>query len=539
MKPDKRTIWIEWGMILVLFALTAGLAWLQFQWVGELGRAEAGRLRERLAEQARSISRQFDADLGEAIRLLKPSGSEMRLTNLPALLASRQRAWLESSNGLPLARIGLALREERRLLFLDPHSGAVTTADWPEAWARLREYVDRVTAGGRPAFRDPEGILIESPVFASGAGRGPGPEAGWLLLELDLRGLRERWFPGMVEAHLSLLGEQPYDAEVGTPDDPTAIYSTGQSPVADGLVSVRLHGSLLAGRRRDAQEGAWVLRVAPRPGRLEAIMSRSRRRNLLLAMGANLLLLAAGLALVFHTRRSRELARDRLRFVATVSHELRTPITVLRGAGYNLLRGIASDPAQVRRYAELILHNTQQLQDLTEQTLVLTSAGRGTSGLRKSRIQLEPVIQEALAGAAEDVRRAGCTVETRLPEDLPAVDADPSALRRILQNLVSNAAKHGGQGGWIGIQAAVRRDASPPMLEIRVDDRGPGIPRQEQGRVFEPFFRGAAALDAQTRGSGLGLAVVQELVAAHGGSVHLDSEPGSGTCVRFRLPILP
>ena len=113
-----------------------------------------------------------------------------------------------------------------------------------------------------------------------------------------------------------------------------------------------------------------------------------------------------------------------------------------------------------------------------------------------------------------------------------AITGDAAALRRVFQNLISNAAKHAAAGKWIGIEAVQHNDS----IEIRIRDKGPGIPAAEQRRIFEPFVRGKAAEEAQTRGSGLGLSLVKDLVEAHGGSVTLHSEPPDGCTFTVNLP---
>ena len=145
-------------------------------------------------------------------------------------------------------------------------------------------------------------------------------------------------------------------------------------------------------------------------------------------------------------------------------------------------------------------------------------------------------MREAVAATAQDAKIAHCDVQLELPPGLPAINGDAPALRRVFQNLITNAAKHGGQGGWIGISAAKVEEGRTPMIEIKVSDRGPGIPKAELSEIFKPFFRGAAAQAMQIRGSGLGLSLVKEIVEAHGGTVSVENSPGSGAVFVVRLP---
>jgi signal transduction histidine kinase len=103
----------------------------------------------------------------------------------------------------------------------------------------------------------------------------------------------------------------------------------------------------------------------------------------------------------------------------------------------------------------------------------------------------------------------------------------------VLRNLISNAAKHGRSGGWVGIRAAC---PGKHQVDIIVSDHGPGIPKQELSELFKPFYRGRRALEEQVRGSGIGLSLVQEIVRAHQGHISVCSEEGKGTSFTISLP---
>jgi signal transduction histidine kinase len=135
---------------------------------------------------------------------------------------------------------------------------------------------------------------------------------------------------------------------------------------------------------------------------------------------------------------------------------------------------------------------------------------------------------------AED---AGAQIEVQVPDALPLVLADRGALRSAIQNLVINAIKYGGPRPWVGVSARAALSRRRPEVEIRVSDRGLGIPPAEQARVFEPFYRGAAALSRQIQGNGLGLSIVRSIVDAHGGRVTLQSTPGEGSTFTIHLPV--
>jgi signal transduction histidine kinase len=131
-------------------------------------------------------------------------------------------------------------------------------------------------------------------------------------------------------------------------------------------------------------------------------------------------------------------------------------------------------------------------------------------------------------------------VNKQLEAGLPLVLADEIALKHALQNLVDNAVKYGTEGSnWIGISAAAVTDETGAAVEIRVADRGPGIPLDEQPHIFDPFFRGRRAVQDQVHGTGLGLNLVKKIVEAHGGTIRVHSEPMKGTEFVVRIPAAP
>jgi signal transduction histidine kinase len=226
-----------------------------------------------------------------------------------------------------------------------------------------------------------------------------------------------------------------------------------------------------------------------------------------------------------------------LNFVAGVSHELRTPLTVLHTAGYNLRGKLARDPGQVERYGALIQHESARLRDLVEQVLQFASGNAGGMVRDPEPMAVEGAVEAAIESAQPDIESARCVVEKRIEPGLPLILGDPVALKHAIQNVVGNAAKYG--NGWIGVFASHRAGRDGSVVEIRVADRGPGIPSDEQAHVFDPFFRGKRALQDQIHGTGLGLSLAKGIVEAHGGAIEVHSEPGRGTEFVVRLPAAP
>jgi two-component system, OmpR family, sensor histidine kinase BaeS len=218
---------------------------------------------------------------------------------------------------------------------------------------------------------------------------------------------------------------------------------------------------------------------------------------------------------------------DRLRraLVADVAHEVRTPLTVLLGEVEALQDGVVPpDPERLASLHEEVLRLAALVEDL-DAIAAAEAAGRS---LDRVPVDLAEVAAAALRGLEEQVAAAGIELETRLA---PAtVLGDRRRLEQVVRNLLTNAVKFSPPGGRVTVRVA----ASDDEVVLAVSDDGPGIPEEELPHVFERFWRGRHA--AGTGGSGVGLAVVTELAAAHGGAASADNVPGGGARLTVRLP---
>ncbi len=222
-------------------------------------------------------------------------------------------------------------------------------------------------------------------------------------------------------------------------------------------------------------------------------------------------------------------------FVANVSHELKTPIASIKGFVETLLDGAADDPADNRRFLEIIARQAERLESIIEDLLALSriEQSEGAGNLPLERVAIADVLS---AAAADCLPRAGeRSIELQVDCD-PSIEADVNAalLEQAVINLVDNAIKYTGAGKAVRLSAA--SDADGGGVAIVVRDEGCGIEAEHLPRLFERFYRVDKARSRKLGGTGLGLSIVKHIVQAHGGTVAVESRPGVGSTFTIRLP---
>jgi two-component system sensor histidine kinase GlrK len=227
-----------------------------------------------------------------------------------------------------------------------------------------------------------------------------------------------------------------------------------------------------------------------------------------------------------------ELAQERNRFLRHMSHELKTPLANIREGTELLMDGAVGelDPNQ-REVAAILRDNGIKLQRMIENLLSFSAWQTSSVGLEPSEFRLRPVVKQVLENQQLTLLSQRVRLDVQV-EDVTLV-ADRGKIRLILENLVSNAVKYSPKGGTIHISAR----ADSPDLVMDVADNGPGIPKEDREHVFEAFYTGRAARTTSVKGTGIGLSVVLEFVAAHGGTVEIVDGEFPGAHFRIRMPI--
>lgn len=219
------------------------------------------------------------------------------------------------------------------------------------------------------------------------------------------------------------------------------------------------------------------------------------------------------------------------RFVADAAHELKTPLTAMKGH----LEVILQRPRTADEYREAILttlENTERLHRLTQSLLELAQLSGERQSRKWSPVNMKHLVQEVQSELHILFEDKGVTVHVQA-ESVPAILGDEVHIKRILINLLDNAIRHTPRGGTITIR--VSKEANDILLSI--SDTGPGIAPEHVPHVFDRFYRVETARDRQSGGTGLGLALVKEIVDAHGGKIEVESEVGKGTVVTIHFPL--
>jgi len=231
-------------------------------------------------------------------------------------------------------------------------------------------------------------------------------------------------------------------------------------------------------------------------------------------------------------QRQARLSEMKSNFVSSVSHELRAPLAAVRLMAESLDGGRVADEAKQKDYYRLILQECRRLSSLVENVLDLSRIGDG-----RKRYSFEPVDLAALVRQSVAVMEP-CAAERQVSLGLAEIPGlqpiwDGHAVQQSLVNLLDNAIKHSPPGATVRV--AVERDAG--NVRLWVEDQGRGIPRREQKRIFEMFYRHGSELRRETKGAGIGLSIVQQVAKAHGGRVIVDSEVGRGSRFALELPL--
>jgi signal transduction histidine kinase len=314
----------------------------------------------------------------------------------------------------------------------------------------------------------------------------------------------------------------PGEAAMSHPDRPLAIspgWGTGKPEVDRNLDDVfrgLVLGIKFQGTTAKALGDRWVVQS-------------------LAILGVLSVLMIGGLVLTYRSvNKQVALARLKSDFVSNVSHELRTPLALIRLYAETLELGRITTQDKKDEYYSIIRKESERLSALINNILDFSRIEAGAKEYDFRETDIAELVRNTLDSYRFQIEQQGFALEEQIDPGIPKVRVDREAIARALVNLVNNALKYSNNEKFLGVK--LYRDNA--VLKLEVSDRGIGIERNEQARIFEKFYRTCDPLVHNTKGSGLGLSLVRHITHAHGGEVEVESTPGRGSKFTMSLPLV-
>lgn len=570
--PKTRTLI---PFIVLIGTLLPVLAVLQYQWLNQMSEAEKQRMMFNLGYASYFTADQVDRIVAQAYEAFDTAVRDR--ADAFGTLRPRLEQWVSEHEDPRLIRSVLWVEQPTPAdwnvfrLLPDQQFEAVTS-DLEKAV--LIPAPDLLAVGGLDCSKEPALVIRPRRQEVSDPAKS-GVTPGLIVVRFDPDYLFNIYLPSLLHFYFDLEEPDTYRAAIITASEPHLLIAGSQAlsmdsaDIAVNFFSLRARerlqpdysGSMFSGTitervaaaeqffeessQNESEEdegmawgeGCWTVVASHRSGTLDAVVNRVRNHNLAISSVILLLLAASTIIVAVLSHRSRKLAQQQMEFVAGVSHELRTPLAVIRSAGENLADSIVGEPDRVKKYGAIIRNEGQRLTGMVENVLQFSRVQPSQNGYDLRPVELLTCIDAALEACHRQLEKSGSVVELDIDATLPEVLAAPTALTSALQNLIANASKHGAAGQTIRITARREETDKGNVVRIEVSDQGPGIRDDELSHMFEPFFRGERARDNQIEGSGLGLAVVRQVMEGHGGEVGVSSQPGTGTTFTLTLPL--
>lgn len=225
--------------------------------------------------------------------------------------------------------------------------------------------------------------------------------------------------------------------------------------------------------------------------------------------------------------------RQRKQLLADIAHELRTPLAVIQGNLEGMLDGVIErDNEQISSLYEETVHLNRLIKDLRD----LSLAEAGQLSLEKAPTDVNQLVSRAVNMIKPLAEEKAIDVDCALQE-LPVIEVDASRMSQVVYNLLTNAVRHTPESGNINVKTWANAQDEFATIHISVCDNGPGIASEDLPHIFDHFYRADKSRTRASGGSGIGLAIVKQLVETHGGTVHVESEFGFGSCFYVKLPV--
>jgi signal transduction histidine kinase len=269
----------------------------------------------------------------------------------------------------------------------------------------------------------------------------------------------------------------------------------------------------------------WIIQASFIESPFTSATSASLNRNLMVLGIAVFILFGALVFMFINAQKEREFAERQAGFLANVTHELKTPLALMQAAGENISDGRVSEGERLKNYGEHIYSEAIRLRKMIDKLLDVAKSDSNRTMAKQAPYQLNELANNFIESKREYIESKGFRLSSNMDTDLPPVMIDRDHFETILGNLLENSIKY----SWDRKEISVHVYADKKQVYLSVADKGQGIPKKAQKNIFKKFYRVENSMTAQTKGHGLGLSIVKNMVQLNGGTISVNSEPGKGS----------
>lgn len=269
----------------------------------------------------------------------------------------------------------------------------------------------------------------------------------------------------------------------------------------------------------------WIIQASFLESPIVSATSASLTRNLLVLGSAVLILFGALVFMFINAQKEREFAERQAGFLANVTHELKTPLALMQAAGENISDGRVSEGERLKNYGEHIYSEAIRLRKMIDKLLDVAKTDSKQTMAKQAPQQLSKLVDDFIGSKREFIESNGFRLQVDSETNLPPVMVDRDHFETILSNLIENSIKY----SWEEKEIAIRVYSKNKSVHLSVADKGQGIPKKAQKNIFNKFYRVENSMTAKTKGHGLGLSIVKNMVELNGGVIKVNSEPGKGS----------
>lgn len=278
----------------------------------------------------------------------------------------------------------------------------------------------------------------------------------------------------------------------------------------------------------------WNIKIAFNDNPVASAYNATLIKNMIVLGFAVLFIVVAFLFMFYTAQRERALAQRQAGFLANVTHELKTPLAVMQAAGENISDGRVKDPVRLKQYGDHIYSEAIRLRKMIEKLLDVAKTDSGQTMIKATPVNINEIVKRFVADNRAFIEGKGFNVGSKLTDDPSLVMMDVDHFENVLSNLTENAIKYSKNNKNVLFTV----QSTDKEMIVNISDTGLGIPKKHLKNIFKKFYRVEDSLNAKTKGHGLGLSIVKNLVQLNGGKIEVQSEVGIGTTFSLKFPIL-